>query len=64
MAQMEDDEPARLLAEHKEQGDDLILLNETRVTPKLGQDGVLTESKLQYLDNGVSNHMTGIRPKF
>lgn len=64
MAQIEDDAPALLLAEHKKVEDTMMLLNETKVTPKLGKDGEQVESNIWYLDNGASNHMTGVRSKF
>ncbi|XP_074361870.1 uncharacterized protein LOC141702070 [Apium graveolens] len=42
-----------------------LLLNEKDVRPKLSKDSEMqTESNLLYLDNGASNHMTGLRSKF
>ncbi|XP_074356599.1 uncharacterized protein LOC141696344 [Apium graveolens] len=42
-----------------------LLLNEKDVRPKLSKDfDMQTESNLLYLDNGASNHMTGLRSKF
>ncbi|KAL8157792.1 hypothetical protein AgCh_002484 [Apium graveolens] len=55
-----DDEPALLVVERKE-----LLLNEQEVIPKLKMNEETKEtSNLWYLDNGTSNHMTGLRSKF
>lgn len=52
LTQIQDDEPALLIAENE-------------VTPKLSVNGDETfESNVWYLDNGASNHMTGDRSKF
>lgn len=37
---------------------DMMLLNEEKVVPKLGQNGERVESNIWHLDNGTSNHMT------
>ncbi|KAL8121978.1 hypothetical protein AgCh_018636 [Apium graveolens] len=43
----------------------MFLLDENNVTPKLKQEAERrTESNLWYLNNGASNHMTGLRSKF
>ncbi|KAL8093108.1 hypothetical protein AgCh_035122 [Apium graveolens] len=62
----DDDEPALLLTECGKEGEKVKLLNEERVVPKLKQEGEIrkVESNLWYLDNGVSNHMTGDKMKF
>ncbi|XP_074378660.1 uncharacterized protein LOC141720209 [Apium graveolens] len=64
MNQVENDGPALLLTEHRETKEDLMLVNERKVVPKLKQSSEQVESNLWYLDNGASNHMTGQRSKF
>ncbi|XP_074383667.1 uncharacterized protein LOC141725137 [Apium graveolens] len=64
MNQVEDDGPALLLTEHRETKENLMLINERKVVPKLKQSSEQVESNLWYLDNGASNHMTGQRSKF
>ncbi|KAL8102842.1 hypothetical protein AgCh_027386 [Apium graveolens] len=66
LVETNDDEPTLLLAKHHEVKEDIILLNEGGVIPKLntvtnekgGQSNVL------YLNNGASNHMTDHHLKF
>lgn len=65
LTQMEGDEPALLLAKCGEAESDMVLLNEGNITPQLkAETEKKTESNLWYLDNGASNHMTGLRSKF
>ncbi|XP_074363891.1 uncharacterized protein LOC141705649 [Apium graveolens] len=65
LAQIQDDEPALLLTEFEKVKNDTLLLNEKGLVPKLQKDQVKkVESNLWYLDNGASNHMTGLRSKF
>lgn len=66
MAQIDDDEPALLLTEHGDKEENMMLLNEEKVTPKLNLHGCKKsgDSNVWYLDNGASNHMTGQRTKF
>ncbi|XP_074361102.1 uncharacterized protein LOC141701320 [Apium graveolens] len=54
MAQIEDNEPALLLEENKKEEGNMMLLNETKVTPKLGVSVDRLKSNLWYLDNGAS----------
>ena len=58
----QDQEPALMLVEKMP---NLLMLNEAKVMANLltkGEDRV--ETNMWYLDNGVSNHMTGDRTKF
>lgn len=66
IAQVEDDEPALLLAKYEKNKSSLMLVDENRVVPALlseGEDKV-SESNLWYLDNGAGNHMTGFKAKY
>lgn len=61
----EDDEPALLLAKLEEKHYSFVLLNENSVLPRLDPDVKhKAESNIWYLDNGSSNHKTGLRSKF
>ncbi|KAL8109957.1 hypothetical protein AgCh_025892 [Apium graveolens] len=66
MAHVDDDEPALLLAQHKKNERDLMLVNEEKVIPSLllRGTGKQVESNVWYLDNGASNYMMGCRSKF
>lgn len=63
LTQIPDDEPALLVAECGVKPNNVVLLNEEAVIPKLSH-GENVQSNLWYLDNGASNHMTGHREKF
>lgn len=66
MAVAEDNEPALLLAKHEKKESNPVQLDENRVTLSLltKNETKVSETKLWYLDNGASNHMTGFRSKF
>ncbi|XP_074324319.1 uncharacterized protein LOC141661234 [Apium graveolens] len=65
LTQIEGDEPALLLTEYGEEENNVVLLNEGSIKPQLRPKNEKTgESNLWYLDNGASNHMTGLRSKF
>lgn len=64
MSQIEDNEPALLIAEHEDKENDVMLVSKEKEMPKLGQDLERMKSNLWYLDNGASNHMSGQRSKF
>lgn len=59
-------QPALFLTECGEKNDNMMLISEDLVVPKLnqgkGENHVV--SNLWYLENGASNHMTGHRSKF
>lgn len=62
LTQTEDEEPALLLTERADEEKHELMLNEESVVPKLrsGYDKDV-ETNVWYLDNGASNHMTGLR---
>ncbi|KAL8107151.1 hypothetical protein AgCh_023813 [Apium graveolens] len=65
MSNVQEDEPALLIAEVGQTDNEVMLLKEDALMEKLqtnieGQ----RESQVWYLDNGASNHMTGQRGKF
>lgn len=66
LAQVEDDEPALLLAKCDKEEGDMKLLNKKQVIPALFADSEekRVESNVWYLDNRASNHMTGYKSKF
>ncbi|KAL8119325.1 hypothetical protein AgCh_016736 [Apium graveolens] len=66
MAQIEDEEPALLLANRVEANDNMMLLNEKEIVPKLNKEvnKKYGDSNVWYLDNGANNHMTGEKSKF
>ena len=65
LTQIEGDEPALLLVDCGEEENDIVLLNEGSITPQLKPETEKkAKSNLWYLDNGASNHMTGLRSKF
>lgn len=61
LAHINDDEHALLITECRDEGKDIVLLNEGGVSPKQSsnEDKVTRDSNMWYLDNGASNHMTG-----
>ncbi|KAL8089005.1 hypothetical protein AgCh_038671 [Apium graveolens] len=61
----DDDEPTLLLSEYGGKETNFVMLNEESMTPVLKNTTLNNEiTRLWYLDNGASNHMTGIRSKF
>ncbi|GKA94427.1 zinc finger, CCHC-type containing protein, partial [Tanacetum coccineum] len=57
---LEDDEPSLLMTTHKTEHEE-VLLNEGQIQP--GKYAT-TDTSIWYLDNGASNHMTGIKSHF
>nr|GFC19720.1 zinc finger, CCHC-type [Tanacetum cinerariifolium] len=53
---LEDNEPSLLMTTHEE-----ILLNEGQIQPEKYASG---DASMWYLDNGASNHMTGVKSHF
>lgn len=55
-----------MLTECEKKGENTLLINEERVTPKLSIKDEMKQSisNVWYLDNGSSNHMSGQRSKF
>ncbi|KAI3771566.1 hypothetical protein L6452_02731 [Arctium lappa] len=60
LTQTQDEEPALLLSVYGEKVDNMVLLNEDKVFPALNSN----DENTWYLDNGASNHMTGVRSFF
>lgn len=65
LAQVGDDEPTLLLAKCKDNRE-AVLLNEGGLHPNLNRiaSEKCNKSSVWYLDNGASNHMTGLRSLF
>ena len=66
LTQIEDDEPALLLAKHEKDNSKLMMLDKTDIKPRLMSNDEVTkyDSNLWHLDNGANNHMTGQKLRF
>lgn len=66
IVQISDEEPALLLAKHVKEHEEVMLINEDKMKPKLKsmENEVHMESNMWYLDDGASNHMTRQKSKF
>ncbi|XP_076897046.1 uncharacterized protein LOC143550238 [Bidens hawaiensis] len=59
LTEAKEEEPALYLCVHGEDTTSMVMLNEDRVFPKTGDD-----KDVWYVDNGASNHMTGMHGSF
>lgn len=64
LSKTEEDEPALLFTECRNEETGVIMLNEERMIPDLKITDGGRESHVWFLDNGASNHMTGQKGKF
>ncbi|XP_051118101.1 uncharacterized protein LOC127242564 [Andrographis paniculata] len=64
LVEMQEEEPALLLSIYGEKKKTLVLLNEKSVCPSTFEGTCEAREDVWYLDNGVSNHMTGTRRFF
>ncbi|XP_074373433.1 uncharacterized protein LOC141713757 [Apium graveolens] len=67
LAQINDDEPALLVAEFEQNTRGTVMLHasDSRAVTNVGKEiEAKIEANMWYLDNGASNHMTGHRGKF
>lgn len=60
LIQAQEEETTFLLIVHGEKKEEMVLLNEDKVFPALNGN----DKDTWYLDNGASNHMTGVRDYF
>lgn len=61
ISQVPDEVPALLMVRCDEKQDSFMLINEEKVTPKMGPENCekAVESNLWYLENGGNNYMSG-----
>lgn len=66
MVVVEDNEPALLLTKQEKEESTLVHLGENRLVLSLltKNEATFGETKLRYLNNGASNHMTGLISQF
>ncbi|KAD2394266.1 hypothetical protein E3N88_41243 [Mikania micrantha] len=64
LTQKEADEPTLLLSVHGEDTPTMVLLNEENVIPGRVSAACEGDHNVWYLDNGASNHMTGLKDVF
>lgn len=64
MTQINDDEPALLVAEYEKDAEEKLMLHYTGSKTKTIGTSEERETDIWYLDNSASNHMTGHREKF
>ncbi|XP_076923864.1 uncharacterized protein LOC143586144 [Bidens hawaiensis] len=64
LIQAHEEEPTLLLTVHREETPNMVLLNEKNVFPCQDKEDNKGRRDVWYLDNGASNHMTGLKDSF
>ncbi|XP_074352568.1 uncharacterized protein LOC141691708 [Apium graveolens] len=64
LSKTEEEEPALLFTECRDDETGMIMLNEERMVPELKASDEGRDSQVWFLENGAGNHMTGQKGKF